>query len=47
MKSKSGIQLENTKRHSLIGTEVRGVDLSRHIDDATYQALHDLWMEHL
>ena len=47
MKTNSGIQLEITERHSLIGTEVRGVDLSHHIDDATYQALHDLWMEHL
>ena len=47
MKSKLGIQLEITKRHSLIGAEVRGVDLSHHINDATYQALHDLWMEHL
>ena len=39
--------LQIARRHPLIGTEVRGLDLSKPLDDATYQAVHDLWMEHL
>jgi len=34
-------------RHPLIGAAVRGVDLARLLDDATFEALHALWMEHL
>lgn len=30
-----------------IGAEVEGVDLTRPIDDATFQALHEAWMTHL
>ena len=30
-----------------IGAEVRGVDLGESLDDATVQALHDAWMQHL
>lgn len=29
-----------------LGAEVRGIDLTRPLDAATQQALHDLWMEH-
>jgi taurine dioxygenase len=36
-----------SKRHPVIGAEVRGVDLGRPMDDALRQALHELWMEHL
>lgn len=35
------------KRHPLIGASVRGVDLSKPLDDATADAVHRLWMEHL
>ena len=43
----AGVALETSKRHPLIGTEVRGVDLSRPLDEETFQALHDLWMSDL
>ena len=43
----TGVALETSKRHPLIGTEVRGVDLSRPLDHKTFQALHDLWMSDL
>lgn len=33
-------------RHPLIGTEVRGIDLSEPLDDATLADLHDAWMRH-
>jgi len=36
-----------TRRHPLIGAEVRGVDLARPLDAATRQAIHELWMKHL
>src|SRR5687768_14806760 len=39
--------LEARRRHPLIGAEVRGVDLSRPLDQATRARLHELWMEHL
>ena len=35
------------RRHPLIGTEVRGVDLSRPLDRELVAALDALWMEHL
>ena len=35
------------RRHPLIGLEVRGVDLAKPLDDATFAELHALWMEHL
>jgi len=35
-----------TRRHPLIGAEVRGVDLGR-VDDATFRAIFDAWLEHL
>ena len=35
------------RRHPLIGSEVRGVDLAKPLDDATFAELHALWMEHL
>ena len=43
----TGAKLETRKRHPLLGTEVRGVDLGRPIDDATFQALHHIWMTDL
>jgi taurine dioxygenase len=39
--------LSATPRHPLIGVEVRGVDLTRPLDDATFEALHALWLQHL
>jgi len=45
MTAAGGLQV--TRRHPLIGTEVRGVDLSQPLDDATFEELHALWMEHL
>lgn len=35
------------KRHLLIGAEVTGVDLSRPLDDATFQAIYDAWLDNL
>lgn len=35
------------KRHPLIGAEVTGVDLSRPLDDATFEAIRRAWLEHL
>ena len=40
-------KLEVVRRHPLIGTEVRGIDLAQPLDDATFEELHTLWMEHL
>lgn len=40
-------RLQVTRRHPLIGTEVRGVDLTQPLEAATVDALHALWMEHL
>jgi taurine dioxygenase len=39
--------LKIIERHPLIGAEVRGIDLNRPIDDATYEALSAAWMKHL
>ena len=39
--------LRVSRRHPLIGTEVRGVDLGKPLDQETFEALHALWMEHL
>ena len=36
-----------SKRHPLIGAEIRGVDLSSLISDEMVDAIHDAWMEHL
>jgi len=36
-----------TNRHPLIGAEIRGIDLSQPLDDATCEALHAAWMKHL
>jgi alpha-ketoglutarate-dependent taurine dioxygenase len=47
MSTTSAGRLQVTKRHPLIGTEVRGVDLTAPLDDATYEALHALWMRDL
>jgi alpha-ketoglutarate-dependent taurine dioxygenase len=35
-----------TPRHSLIGAEIRDVDLGR-IDDDTFRRIYDAWLEHL
>jgi taurine dioxygenase len=35
------------KLHPALGAEVRGVDMSRPLDDATFRAVHAAWMEHL
>lgn len=41
------VRLETKKRHPLIGTEVRGIDLAKPLDDATFAALNALWMSDL
>lgn len=43
----TGKGLRINRRHPLIGTEVRGVDLSQPLAEKTFEALHALWMEHL
>lgn len=35
------------KLHPALGAEVRGVDMRRTLDPATFSELHDIWMEHL
>ncbi len=35
-----------TRRHPLIGTEVRGIDLSRPLDGAELAQLEEIWMAH-
>lgn len=35
------------KLHPYLGAEVRGVDMGRPLDPATFKAVHDAWMEHL
>ncbi|MGE0698893.1 MAG: TauD/TfdA dioxygenase family protein [Hyphomicrobiaceae bacterium] len=39
--------LQVSRRHPLIGTEVRGVDLGRPLDESTRAEIDRLWMEHL
>jgi alpha-ketoglutarate-dependent taurine dioxygenase len=36
-----------TKRHDLIGAEIRGIDLAQRIDDATIAAIDRAWLENL
>src|SRR3984957_8473553 len=33
--------------HPALGAEVRGIDMRAPLDPATFQALHDVWMQHL
>ena len=35
------------KLHPLIGAEIRGVDLRRPMDEATFAAVHEAWMQNL
>ena len=35
------------KLHPALGAEVRGIDMRQPLDPATFQELHDIWMEHL
>jgi alpha-ketoglutarate-dependent taurine dioxygenase len=35
------------KLHAALGAEVRGLDMGRHLDAATFQNLHQIWMDHL
>ena len=35
------------KLHPYLGAEIRGVDMGRPLDAATFKAVHDAWMEHL
>ncbi len=39
--------LEITKRHDLIGAEIRGIDLAAPISENVLRTLHDAWMTHL
>ncbi len=45
MNSADGLQI--TPRHTLIGAEVRGLDLALELDQDMLAALHDAWMQHL
>jgi alpha-ketoglutarate-dependent taurine dioxygenase len=45
--TEAGLNLEVRRRHPLIGTEIRGVDLGQPLTAAMVQSLHALWMEHL
>lgn len=41
----SGITIN--KRHPCIGAEILGVDLSAPMDEATFQLIHQAWLDHL
>jgi taurine dioxygenase len=43
-RAKDGITV--TRRHPLIGAEIRGVDLGR-VDDEAFRRIYDAWLEHL
>jgi alpha-ketoglutarate-dependent taurine dioxygenase len=50
MASSSAEVSERLKVHPLhpaVGAEVRGVDMRKPLDPATFRAVHDLWMQHL
>ena len=34
-------------RHPVIGAEIRGVDLRRPVDDATFAEIHRAWLDHM
>ena len=41
------VQLQVRALHPALGAEVRGIDMRAPLDPATFQALHDVWMQHL
>jgi len=41
------VQLQVRSLHPALGAEVRGIDMRAPLDPATFQALHDVWMQHL
>jgi alpha-ketoglutarate-dependent taurine dioxygenase len=41
------VQLQVRSLHPALGAEVRGIDMRAQLDPATFQALHDVWMQHL
>jgi alpha-ketoglutarate-dependent taurine dioxygenase len=43
----AGRTIEDSRRHPLIGAEVRAVDFRCPLDEATRRRIHELWMEHL
>ncbi|HVZ08918.1 TauD/TfdA dioxygenase family protein [Rhodopila sp.] len=40
-------RLEVRPLHPALGAEVRGIDMRRPLDQATFDALHEIWMRHL
>ena len=40
-------RIEVKRRHPLIGSEIRGVDLAKALDRDTLERLDEIWMEHL
>src|SRR6476661_3347721 len=45
-RSASSAQFEIVPSDAALGAEVRGIDLTT-IDEATFDALHDAWLDHL
>ena len=43
----SGVKITVTPLSRALGAEIAGVDLSRPLDDATFDAIHAAWMAHL
>jgi len=41
------VQLQVRTLHPALGAEVRGIDMRAPLDPATFQAVHDVWMQHL
>jgi taurine dioxygenase len=40
-------RLTITKRHPLIGAEVRGVDLSKPVEESVFREIYQAWLDHL
>jgi alpha-ketoglutarate-dependent taurine dioxygenase len=40
-------RLKVRRLHPALGAEVRGIDMRAPLDPVTFQALHDVWMQHL
>jgi alpha-ketoglutarate-dependent taurine dioxygenase len=43
----TGTRLEVCRLHPALGAEVRGIDMRRPLDAATFDELHGIWMRHL
>jgi taurine dioxygenase len=47
MSAQTACELTVRKLHDALGAEVRGLDMRRPLDAATFRDLHQIWMDHL